>query len=1039
MRCLDKISLLLLLTLLSGGALFAQEKLVTVSGSVVDNEGQPLPGAYVISYTDASLKERKESVMVDIDGKYSIAALPTDVLSFTYIGFADKTETVGNRTTLDVVLSPSAEQTLDEAVVVGYGTVLRKDITGSVANVRMSDLNTATIPNVDAAMQGKIAGADIMTTTGEPGESTTIRIRGTRSITASNEPLIVVDGVMDAIHDMNDLNPADIEDIAILKDASSTAIYGSRGSNGVILITTKSGKETPGGKVNVTFKAGAGVSQLPSGLDLMNATEFALYRKDYYLSTHASLQTEPSMNLSHDYLQDPYSMGEGTDWIKEITRVAPYQDYYLSASGGNKNTRYLFSVNYNNNQGIIKSSGAQRTTARANITQTLFPWLKLNYKMSYTYRYENKLLAAIGGTSVSNAAIYLSPILKPSDNFNPIYYETGAYINTPAALIEQSTYDITRHVTTQSLNLEAKAGKHLTFNTQFTYYFYERDSFQYNPSTLPKKLDGEGGDAYRAHEGNRSFNIEVSSTYKRDWKKTHHLDAVAVFNGYRFDKKLMGVSGGGYLIDGNLWNNMAAVLDKNTYDVSTSAQTIRKMSFIGRVNYNYKSRYYITVNGRADGSSNFADNKKWGFFPSVALKWNIYKEPWMKWYSRSVDELSVRASVGQTGNDAVSPYMSRSAMASSSSGYLFGGVTPVAYYPTRIENPDLSWETTTTANAAVKGGFFANRLVAELEVYYSRTKDLLLSVATGKQTGYASRFANLGATSNKGIELTLSTRNIVRKNLSWSTDFTFSHNKQTVLDIGGEEYVATYNAPAVGGNTYMICGYRKGYPLNALWGFRYAGVWHNSEEVERNKITRSMSGFTVSQSLGAPRYYDVNHDGMLNQEDICYLGTTDPLLYGGLGNTFRWKNLKMNVYFTYSLGGKIYNYAEFYMAGGSYTNQYRYMLNAWHAERNPDSDLPRSCFMGILAPSDFMVHDASFIRLADLSLSYTLPLGRKMKKFRLKDVTFTLSGNNLYLWKYYNGFDPDVSSEGTSSTVRRLDLGAYPKPRRVTFTIQVRY
>ena len=1012
---------------------------VTVSGSVVDGDGQPLPGAYVIAYSDASLHKVRENVMVDIDGHYTIQTLATDVLEFSFIGYNSETAAVGTRTRIDIVLLPSASQTLDEAVVVGYGTVLRQDLTGSVTNVRVADLNTGTMPNVDAAMQGKVAGAEIMTTTGEPGESTTIRIRGTRSIQASNEPLIVVDGVMDAIHDMNDLNPADIEDISILKDASSTAIYGSRGSNGVILITTKSGKESPGSKANITFKSTAGISQLPSTLDLMDATEFALYRREYYLYTHKDAATKPSMDLPYDYLRDPYSMGKGTDWIKEITRIAPYQDHYVSVSGGNKETKYMFSLNYNDNEGIIKASGAQRTTARANVTQTILPWLKFTYKMSYSYRFENKLQASIGGTSVSNAAIYLAPTIAPHDNFNPIYYDSGAYINTPSVLIEQSKYNITRHSTTQTAGLEATPGKHFKLNSQLTYYFYERDSYIYNPSTLPKKVEGEGGDAYRAHESNRSFNFEVSGTYKRDWNKTHHMDAVAVYNGYMFDKNVMNVTGKGYMIDDNLWNNMGAVLDKDTYDVGTSTQTIRKMSFIGRANYNYKSRYYITVNGRYDGSSNFAANRKWGFFPSVALKWNIYKEPWMKKYERKVDELSLRASIGKTGNDAISPYYSLPAMSSSANGYLFNGGTPVAYYPGRIENPDLSWETTTTANAALKGAFFANRLVAELEVYSSKTTDLLLSVATGKQTGYASRYANLGATSNNGIELSLNTRNVVKKNFAWDTSFTISHNDQMVLDIGSEEYVQTYGAPAVGGNSYMICGYKKGYPLNALWGFRYAGVWHNAEEVERNTHTRAMAGLTADKSPGSPRYYDINHDGMLDQDDLCYLGTTDPVLYGGLGNNFRWKNFKLNVYFTYSLGGKIYNYSEFYMAGGQYTNQFRYMVNAWHAERNPDSDLPRAGFYGVLAPSDFMVHDASYLRLQDLSLSYVMPLSGKLKILRLKDVTFTLSGNNVLLWKYYNGFDPDVSSQGTSSTVRRLDLGAYPKPRRITFTVQIRY
>ena len=489
------------------------------------------------------------------------------------------------------------------------------------------------------------------------------------------------------------------------------------------------------------------------------------------------------------------------------------------------------------------------------------------------------------------------------------------------------------------------------------------------------------------------------------------------------------------MIDENKWNNMGAVKDKNTYDASTSYLLLTKMSFIGRVNYNYRNRYYVTLNGRYDGSSNFAANNKWGFFPSVALKWNIYNERWMK-KAENVDELSVRLSAGQTGNDAIASYKSLAVM-QSAEGYLFDGQQPVTYYPSQIANPNLTWETTTTYNAAIKGSFFNSRLMAELEVYSSRTRDLLLEVKTGTVTGYASRWDNLGLTSNDGIELTIDTQNIRKKNFSWNTSFTISHNRQMVLDVGSDEYVETYSAPATGGNTYMMCGYKKGYPLNSLWGFKYAGVWHNQEEIERNKQTNAMAGQTDVQEPGLPRYYDINHDGMLNMDDICYLGNTDPIVYGGLNNNFRYKNWKLGVYFTYSLGGKIYNFSEFYMAGGSYTNQYKYMVNAWSQERNPDSDLPRAGYYLIGLPSDFMVHDASFLRLQDLSLSYTLPF--KKRKNSLRDITFTLSGNNLWLWTEYNGFDPDVSSEGTSSTVRRLDVGAYPRPRKVIFTIQVRY
>lgn len=1028
-------ALTLFLALLSLDA-FAQE--MKVSGTVFDNEGQPLLGAYVIRY-DAARTKVLESVMVDIDGKYSIVAAQKDVLEYSFIGYEKKVETVGAKAVIDVVLFPDTALKLEESVVIGYGSVQRGDLTGSVTNVRMGDLNDVTHASVDAALQGRVAGMDVMTTTGEPGASASIRVRGTRSISASNEPLIVVDGVMDAINDLNDINPSDIEDITILKDASSTAIYGSRGSNGVILITTKSGSGISGKKVNLNFKVTGGFSQLPAKLDLMDATEFALYRNEYSMNGNSSYRDMASSAEGNKMILDPFAYGAGTDWLDEVTRTAPFQDYYIAANGTPaKGTNYFLSFAYMNNQGIIKRSGVERYIARVNFSQQFFNWLKLSYKMNYVHHNKDMNLIALGGTNLSSGAIYLSPIIKPTDNYNPIYY-SGEYINTPTALIENNIYDMLQNSVTQTVVLDAKPLPELKFNAQFSYYLYERQSYQYYPSTLPKKQEGEGGEAYRGNEELYRMNFEASATYDKTWNKTHHLDAVAVFTGYSYDQDVFSLRGKGYLIDSNLWNNMGAIQDKNTYTGSSSTKKITKMSAVARVNYNYKKRYYITVNGRCDGASNFATNKKWGFFPSMALKWNISQEKWLK-NAKNVDELSIRASVGQTGNDAISAYLSQAALSSSSGGYLFDDKQPVTYYPGRIENPELTWETTTAYNVAIKGAFFNNRLTTELEGYYSKTDDLLLQVKSGQVTGYDNRWANIGSTSNAGIEFSITSRNIVKKNFSWDTQFTISHNRQRVLDIGSEEYVSTYSSPAMGGNTYMIYGYVKDYPLNSLWGFKYAGVWHNQDEIDRNQITRSMASLTAAhtKTLGMPRYHDINHDGVLNMDDLCYLGNADPVVYGGINNTFRLKNFKLTLYFTYSIGGKIYNFSEFYMAGGQFCNQYRYMTNAWSQYRNPDSDLPRAGFYGIAAPSDFMVHDASYLRLQDLSFSYRIPLKGKVKKY-ISSIDLMMNASNVFLVKSYNGFDPDVSSEGKNSTLRRIDLGAYPKARTVKFAVQIKY
>lgn len=1025
MKAIHSIFAALLLLVGAAAAQAQNTAQVTVSGTVVDTDGLPMIGATVM------VEHTKNGTVTDAKGQYTLKVKPSDVVSVLYVGYVTESAKVGTSSVLNFILKEDRNM-LDDVVVIGYGAARKSDLTGSVANVQMQDIKAAPAYSVDNALQGRIAGADIMSTSGEPGATTTIRIRGTRSITASNEPLIVVDGIMDAIHDLNDLNSDDIASISVLKDASSTAIYGSRGANGVIIVTTKAGQGLKD-KVNITFKADAGFSMLPRTLDLMNATEFAIYRNELAAygddANHEGIGLDSP--LSESVYKDPLSYGEGVDWIKQITRVAPYQNYALSLSGNNKNESYFASFSYNDAQGIIKDSGQQRFTGRIKLDRQLFKWLKVGYNGNYTWRHNDQTKASIGGTAWYSAAQYLNPFLKPTDSFNELYYG-GQKINTPASLIEQNTYYLERHSNTHAFTAEIEPVKNLKIKSIFSYYIYQRHTYRYYPGTLPKKAQNEGGEAYRAEWDEHTLSSETTARYTLK-KNGHTLTPMVGFSAYKYQSHNFTLSGSGYMDDAVMWNNMNAVLDKETYSAGTSFSEKAKMSFFARMDYNYKSRYYLTVTARNDGASNFAANNKWAFFPSAAVRWNISKEPFMedvKW----IDDLSLRASAGRTGNDAISAYQSVSTFSTTTGGYLFDGSQPVAFYRSRLDSPNLTWEKTTQYNVALDLSLFKQRVNLSVEAYSSRTSDLLLSVKVPTQTGYSSRLGNVGTTSNKGIELTLSTMNIMKKDFQWSTDFTISHNSQLVEDIGTEDFVSAYNSP--GNNPYMMYGYVAGYPLNSLWGFKYGGTWKSADEVKRNETTRTYA--YTSTTLGGPRFYDINHDGLLNEDDLVYQGNADPYLYGGLQNNFYYKGFKLGVFLNYSLGGKIYNISEIYMAGSRFTNQYRYMLNAWHPVRNPESDIPRAGGkVDAALPSDFMIHDASYIRLKNVSLSYTLDF--RKKSFPLKDITFTASGENLYLWKNYNGFDPDVNSEGTSSTLRRVDIGAYPKARTVIFSIQVRY
>jgi len=991
------------------------------TGVVLDEERIPVPGVMVL------VKGTQKGTSTDADGKFVIGGLKDgNILVFSCLGMTDQ-QMKATPKPMHVVMRNDAEL-LADVVVIGYGAAKKTDLTGSVASVKMSDIPTAASLSVDNSLQGRIAGADFLPTDGDPGSTTSIRIRGTRSISASNEPLIIVDGVMDAISSLNDVNPEDIASISVLKDASSTAIYGSRGANGVIMITTKVGSGTSK-KPNILLKADFGVGMLPSKLDIMNGTEFALYRNDYaYFGTDSgNTSYGPNAPLAYASFPDPKSVGKATDWFDHVTQTAIISNYLFSLSGKEDKSSYYSSFSYNDTEGIIRGSGQKKFTGRIKIERQFYKWLNLGYNGSYTWRNKNENKVQIGGTNSWGGVMYLSPLIDPVENYNP-FYVGGTKINTPTALIEQNTHYTIHNSTNHTFLLKLTPIENLSINSSFSYFMYNMSTFRYYPGSLPKKTANEGGEAYRREYSKNNYSTETTAKYDILAGK-HKADFLVGFSAYSAKTNDFSLSGSGYMDDEVLWNNMNAVLDKNTYSASTGYAASTKMSAFARTNYSYAERYFLTFTGRVDGASNFAKNNKWAFFPSAAFRWNISNEPFMKgalW----VDNLALRLSAGVSGNDAIQPYRSLSALSTTTSGYIFNGTQPVATYTGRLASPNLTWEKTASYNLAIDAELWKSRLNVTAEVYYSKTTDLLLTLQIPTHTGFSSRYGNIGSTSNKGFELTIDSKNIVKKKFGWMTTFTLSHNSQMVEDIGTEDFVSLLKSPS----GYMMYGYVSGYPLNSLWGFKYGGVWHNNEEISRNEVTHTYVS-SGTKSLGKARYYDINYDGVLNQDDLVYQGNADPFLYGGIQNTFNWGNLKLGIYFSYSLGGKIYNYAELYMAGSFYTNQYRYMLDSWHPVRNPQSDIPRAGAVDSNVPSDFMIHDASNIRLKTASISYRV----NMKSKIIRDLTFSLIGDNLYLWKKYNGFDPDVSSEGTSSTLRRLDMGAYPKPLTITVSAQIKF
>lgn len=997
-----------------------------ITGTVIDETGLPMIGAGVLT------ADGKRGVITDLDGKYSISVSASDkVLSFSYIGYTTLQVVIDGRKVIDVTMNPDASNTLNEVVVIGYGTTKKSDLTGSVASMKMTDIENTPTTSVDQALQGKIAGVDVMSTSGEPGAGTSIRVRGTRSIEASNEPLIVVDGVVDAVMDLSEINPDDIESMSILKDASSTAIYGSRGANGVVIITTRKGVTV---KPRLNAKVTFGVSTLARQLDIMNSSELIRYRNDYsYIDTYIQ---NPKASITAKYDLKDYP--NDTDWIDAVTRTAFTTTGNVSVSGKGNQTSYFTSLAYNKTEGVVNGSGFFRMTGRFNISHDFTKWLSASLKANYTFAKENPNKANIGGTNMYTGVVYLAPYIGAYDEVNPLY-ENGTKINTPVVAIDQIEYLKTRQNASISGELTLKPIKGLVIKSQNTYTPHHVHVFKYSPSTLPNRYDGQGGLANRTEYNADQLMSENTATYKTKFGKDHSFDAMLGFSASTKTVQQMIVAANGIIDDGLKWNNLNAISSKEGYTVNSSNERIVRESLYTRINYNYSNRYYLTFTARGDGSSNFAANNKWGFFPSGAFKWNIGNEKFMRDF-RWIDNLALRLSLGKTGNDAISAYRSLGVYSSSTSGAVFEGSQGTGFYPSRVPNPDLTWEKTTMFNMGVDFSVLKDRISLTLDAYYSRTNDLLLTLKTIQSTGFENRFTNLGQTSNRGVEITIASRNIVKTNFGWSTEFTLSHNNQMVDNVGHEEYVSAMDS---GG--YMMYGYKKGYPLNALWGFQYEGVFHSIDEIRKNEITRSyVSQTSISKEnpnyytlLGRAKYADVDKDGVLSNDDLIYLGSADPVVYGGIQNTFMFDNLSVGVYFAYSLGGKIYNYSELYMSGSYYTNQYRYMLDAWHPVRNPDSDLPRAGIGTSHVPSSLQVHDASYLRLKTLSVSYNFDF-KKYRKMMIKGLSVGLTGENLFLLTSYNGFDPDVSTSSETSTVRRADVGAYPRARQIVFNLQIK-
>ncbi len=980
-----------------------------ISGVVKDETGEPVIGANVV------VKGTTNGTVTDMNGRYSLEVPEGGVLQISYIGYNTQEVKVGSGDVVNVSLREDSEA-LDEVVVIGYGTVKKSDLTGAVGSVQMKDVSQVGITSADRALQGQIAGVQVNARTGQPGESMMIRVRGSNSLAGGNEPLYVIDGM--PVEKMNsDINPEDILSMEVLKDASSTAIYGSRGANGVVMITTKRGRT---GDTVLEYNGYVGVSSLRKKLDLLG--------KDDYIA----MVNEVSQNDGNGIAITPEqaAMLPNNDWQDLAYQTALTHSHQVSVSGGTDKTKLYSSLNYMNQEGIIKGSDYNRFALRINGDQKLARNLSLNASIAYSYGTQNTANSnADGWGAIAYTAMVMAPIQEIRD-------ADGKYTNfsgTPwggtnpvgmAELYKNKTVN-SRLLANMSLIYEIIDG--LTFRVNAGAEVNAGSSDRYIPIGLSAggKLDG---DASKSKSNYYTIINDNILTYDKRFNKNHALNLMGgvTFQTYQYND--LGGSGTGFLRDVYETNNLGVASTPGT--PSSGYSDYRMASFLGRANYNLMERYLLTVTARYDGSSKFSKNHKFAFFPSAALAWRLSEENFMQdidWLSN----LKLRASIGQTGNQSISPYQTFARLGTS--GPIFGDGKDIGFGLSSMANDDLKWETTTQTDIGVDFGFFSNRLNIGFDYYWKQTRDLLYNATLPPSSGYSSMLRNLGRIDNKGFEISINTINMKGK-VNWTTNLNITSNRSIVKDLGSDVYgnkIQRIDAPIGGGNWFPLF---VGKAPFQLYGYEIEGIYQTDEEARLNG--------EATKKAGDYRYKDTDGKAGITTGDKTIIANTQPKFTFGLTNIINWNNFELSFLLIGSVGGDIVN--EFNKSitniGGTWNIRKDVWENHWTPE-NPNAKYARASvatkdYLAFGDPSSVWVENGSYLRFKDIKLAYTLP-SQWFAGSRKPNISVYLSGQNLITITSYSHYDPEAS--WTSSAVNGWDRGVYPSAKSFTLGLQVKF
>ena len=994
-----------------------------ITGRIVDAQtNEPLIGASVIVKG-----EKTEGVVTDVDGNFSLQTRHEAPLKLKveFIGYRPiDVEVYDAEDPVDIKLREKHDF-LNEVVVVGYGTQKRTQLTGAVAKISADVFDVSTSPSLDGGLSGAVAGLNVTASSGQPGAASNIRIRGGNSVNASNDPLYVVDGfiyykdasanktglgaIESSLNPLSTINPSDIESIEVLKDVSATAIYGSRGANGVILITTKKGKL---GKASVNYRYSAGFDVVSKKLDLMNASEWAGFQKKYFYNKGG-------------YTDDQIAaLGEGTDWQDEMLRTAFRQSHELSVTGGGEKSRYAFSANYTDQDGVVINSGFKRYNFHLNTEWEVAKGLTFGVTATFGQSKQNGLTtteevnynSSPFSAGITNSFVYglLTPKVVPVYNEDGSYNYANPYEYAYFAIGSKSSNAVSdlKNSVAESINdylltnvwaqyklgdFTAKAAVGLNKEKITQNYF--------SPSytSLGLSNDGLGG------IGNRSNEV-WQQEYTLNWNKTlgniHQLEALVGFTRQTSTTTYNSILVSHFTNEDQKQYNLADGSDVYPPASGLSESTLN--SIIGRINYTLLGRYNATATFRADNSSRFASNHRWGHFPSLGLSWNIDQEKWLRG-NRTISTLKLRTSYGVVGNQEIGD----NEFVNSYTAGRYDGQS--SYKKDNAANSDLKWETTASFNVGVDLGLFDGRLNVVADYYYKKTSDLLLYVPIGFSQGVSQQLQNVGNVVNKGVELSIDALAVKTKNLTWSVSANIAHNSNEITDMG-----KTNNIIMGSSNETIL---RKGESLGSFYGLQFAGIVQSDEDVSKLPTVNG-----VTPKTGDVKYVDVDGNNRIDGKDRVVLGSIQPDFTYGFSSQLKWKRFDASITFSGSHGNKLFNALgrRLEQTSDSY-NLLKSVLDSW-TEANPSNRYPLASNS---RPTSYIdsryVESASYLKLRNLTLGYTLPLP---KNFPVKARLFA-TGSNLFTITPYSGYDPEVAS-GT-------DSGAYPSSRSFVFGVDISF